>query len=83
MELQKIEENLIPLSKLKLNKKSIISYIKTKNKSILHKLISIGALPKTEVTLIQNFPSYVFQIGKSQFTVDEELASNIYVKAGN
>jgi DtxR family Mn-dependent transcriptional regulator len=42
----------------------------------------MGALPKTEITLLQKFPSYVFKIARSQFAVDKELASCIYVSAG-
>ena len=68
------------LSKLEPNKKVKISHIKTEDKTMLQRIIAIGALPGTEVTLIQKFPSFVFQIGKSQFAVDKELASCIYVK---
>ena len=35
---------------------------------------------KTTVTLIQRFPSYVFQIGQSQFAIDKELASCISIE---
>lgn len=75
-----LEKLIMPLSELKVNKKAKISYIQTQNRNILQKIISIGALPDTEITLIQKFPSYVFQMGKSQFAVDKELACNIYVR---
>ncbi|MBI4114941.1 MAG: ferrous iron transport protein A, partial [Candidatus Omnitrophica bacterium] len=48
----------------------------------MQKLIAIGALPETELTLIQRFPSYVLQIGRTQFCIDRELASSIHVKQG-
>jgi DtxR family transcriptional regulator, Mn-dependent transcriptional regulator len=40
----------------------------------------MGVLPGTSITLIQNFPSYVFQLGQSQFAIDKDLASAIYVR---
>ncbi len=71
---------IMPLAELEINKKAEISYLQTQNRNTLQKIIAMGALPKTEVSLIQKFPSYVFQIGKSQFAVDKELASHIYVR---
>lgn len=71
---------LIPLTELKKNIKARISYTQTHDHNMLQKLIAIGALPNIDITLIHNFPSYVFQIGKSQFAVDKELASCIYVR---
>lgn len=71
---------IMPLTHLDVNKRARISYLQTQERNALQKMIAMGALPKTEITLIQRFPSYVFQIGKSQFTVDKELASCIYVR---
>lgn len=72
---------ILPLSKLELHKKAKVSHIKTEDNAMLQRIIAIGALPNIEITLIQRFPSFVFQIGKSQFAVDKELASSIYVRA--
>jgi len=71
---------IMPLVELERNKKARISYLHTQNRNTLQKLIAMGVLPNTEITLIQKFPSYVLQVGKSQFTVDEELANSIYVR---
>jgi DtxR family Mn-dependent transcriptional regulator len=71
----------IPLTDLKLNRKARVAYLQTHNRQKLQKIIAMGALPKTEITLLQKFPSYVFKIARSQFAVDEELASCIYVSA--
>jgi len=71
---------IMPLSELEINKKARISYLQTKERTMLQKIIAMGSLPKTEIMLIQKFPSYVFKIGKSQFAIDEELASHIYVR---
>jgi len=39
-----------------------------------------GALPGISVTMIQKFPSYVFQIDQSQFAIDQQMAETIYVR---
>lgn len=76
-----MEKNIVvALNKLDLNKKAKVSHIKTEDNAMLQRIIAIGALPNTDIILIQKFPSFVFQIGKSQFAVDKELASCIYVQ---
>ena len=71
---------IMRLSELELDRKATISHLETQDKVMLQKIIAIGALPNTGIKLIQKFPSYVFQIGKSQFAIDKELASCIYVR---
>lgn len=70
------------LSRLEAKDRGKIAYIHTKDKSKLQKLMAMGALPGVTINLIQKFPSYVFQIGQSQFAVDKELAEDIYVRLG-
>ena len=69
------------LDKLKANQKGKVAYIHTKDHKKLQKLMAMNILPGMEITLIQNFPSYIFQIGQSQFAIDKELAENIFVRA--
>lgn len=71
---------IIPLTELQINKKAKISYLQTQDRNVIQKIIAIGALPKVEIFLIQRFPSYLLQIGKSQFAIDKELASHIYAR---
>jgi len=71
---------LAPLSNLEVKDKGKIAYLQAKDRSQMQKLISIGAIPGVSITLIQKFPSYVFQTGQSQFAIDKELASSIYVR---
>ena len=68
------------LSELQARDKGEIAYLHTKDKSQMQKLMSMGVLPGASIVLIQRFPSYVFLIGHSQFAVDGELASAIYVR---
>ena len=67
------------MTKLNSNQRGKISDINTSDRKKLHKIMSMGALPGMTITLIQKFPSYVFQIGQSQFAMDKELAECIFV----
>jgi len=68
------------LSDLEVKDKGKIAYLQAKNSDQMQKLVSIGAIPGASILLMQKFPSYVFQIGHSQFAIDKELASSIYVR---
>ena len=71
---------IMPLSELEVGKKAKVSYLQIQDRNALQRIIATGALPKTDIVLIQKFPSYLFRIGKSQFAIDKELASSIYVR---
>ena len=74
---------IFPLDKLKVNQKGKVAYIHTKEHKKLQKIMAMNVFPGMEITLIQSFPSYVFQIGQSQFAIDKELAENIFVRVKN
>lgn len=65
---------------LKVGQKTKVAYIHTRDRKKLEKIMAMGVLPGMAIILIQKFPSYVFQIGQSQFAVDKDLASDIYVR---
>lgn len=73
---------IVPLTELEQNRKARVAYLHTHNRDALQKLIAVGVLPKTELTLLQQSPSIVLQIGRSQFAIDEELASHVHVRRG-
>jgi DtxR family Mn-dependent transcriptional regulator len=77
---KKLLKIVASLAELEVKDKGQIAYLQARDASQMHKLISIGALPGVSVILLQKFPSYVFQIGQSQFAIDKELASSIYVR---
>jgi len=78
--LKKIPEALIAnLTELKVGESGKVAYLHTQDKAALKKLIAIGALPGIKVKLIQKSPSFVFEVGNSQFAVDKEMASQIYI----
>jgi len=68
------------LTELDLKDKGKVAYLQAKDKSQLQKLISVGVLPGISISLEQKFPSYVISLGQSQFAIDKELASAIYVR---
>ncbi len=70
----------VAMTKLDVNQKGKVAHINTHDHKKLQKIMAMGVLPGMVITLIQKFPSYVFQVGQSQFAVDKELASCIYVK---
>ena len=69
-----------PLSQLAQGQKGKVAYVYAPESSQLQKLMAMGILPGAPVTLIQSFPSYVFQAGQTQFAVDKEIADAIYVR---
>ncbi len=69
-----------PLKDLETGDRGTIAYLATDDQGRLHKLVAMGALPGLPIMMIQKFPSYVFQIGQSQFAVDEQMAEGIYVR---
>jgi DtxR family transcriptional regulator, Mn-dependent transcriptional regulator len=75
----KIESLVKPLSALKKGEQGKIAYLHTNDKDILRKIMAMGALPGLSISLVQGFPSYVFQIGESQFAVDKNIAEQIQV----
>jgi len=77
---KKMVKLLSPLSDLGVKDKGSIAYLQAKDPNAMQKLISIGAIPGLSVMLLQKFPSYVFQIGQTQFAIDKELASSIYIR---
>ncbi len=71
---------IMPLSELGKKKKAKVAYLHTEDREALKKMIAMGLLPNTKIELIQKFPSYVFQSGRSQFAIDKELAGNVFVR---
>ncbi len=59
--------------------KGTVAYLTTRDNREVQKMMAMGILPGTRIQLIRRFPSYVFQVGYSQFTVDRPLAEVIYV----
>lgn len=75
-----VESIIVPLNKLKSNEKGKISYILSDVQTQLHKLMSLGIVPGSVITVHQTFPSYVIQSGEIQIALENEIAENIFIK---
>ena len=76
----KIESSVRPLLSMKKGQAGKVAYIHSLNEKKIQKLISMGVLPGLEIKLKQKHPSIVFDVGYSEFAIDEEMAKDIYVK---
>ena len=77
---ENVDRLIAPLAELKPGQKGHIAYIHINIRGHLQKMMAMGVLPGVSVQLIRRFPSVVFEAGNSQFAVDEEIASEVYVR---
>jgi len=75
-----VEPIVLPLSGLSVGEKGKVAYIVTAEHPHLHKLLSLGIVPGTEIHLHQRAPSYVITVNETQIALDEGVASQIYVR---
>lgn len=71
---------ILPLSECEVKDKVRIAYIRTHDEQVMNKLISMGILPGLDIELLRKTPSYLFQMGESQFAIDRTLAEKIQVR---
>ena len=57
-----------------------IAYVHSTDPRRVAKLLAMGVLPGARIALIGRSPSFSFQVGYSQFAVDEEIAADIHVR---
>ncbi|MFQ6131961.1 MAG: metal-dependent transcriptional regulator [Armatimonadota bacterium] len=57
-----------------------IAYLATADPDRLKKVMAMGILPGMEVRLVRQYPSYVFDVGNTQYAVDHDLADEVYVR---
>jgi len=73
--------NLVaPLSRMKPGQAGTIAWVHSPSQRKLSKLLAMGILPGSRVSLIGRSPSFSFQVGYSQFAVDAEIAEDIHVR---
>jgi DtxR family Mn-dependent transcriptional regulator len=71
---------VVPLSEMQPNETGRIAYIQTKDEAIMQKLMSMGILPGEPIRLIRRSPSFVFEVQRTQYAVDSDVADCIYVR---
>lgn len=72
-------EHAHPLTALMPGRRAVIARLDTSQREGLRQLLSLGLLPHTEITLLRRYPTLVVQLGHSQFAIDRELASLVFV----
>ncbi|MBN1958007.1 MAG: metal-dependent transcriptional regulator [Desulfuromonadales bacterium] len=77
---QQGEPGIVPLTELKPAETGEIAYLAASDDKKMQKLMSMGVLPGSQLSLVQKFPSYIFKVGHSQFAVDDTLAREIYIR---
>jgi DtxR family Mn-dependent transcriptional regulator len=68
------------LADLKSGQKGNVAYLHSDDGAKIQKLVAMGVCPGSVLTLIQRRPSFVFQLGHSQFAVDGDIARSIFVR---
>jgi DtxR family Mn-dependent transcriptional regulator len=74
------EVGVVALTELKAGEAGEIAYLAATDVGKMQKLMSMGVLPGSELSLMRTFPSYIFKVGHSEFAVDAELAREIFVR---
>lgn len=76
----KIESIVVPLTNFSVGEKGKVAYVVTSDHPHLHKLLSLGIIPGTEIQLHQKAPSYVIKVEQTQIALDKDVADHIYVR---
>ena len=77
---QQGEPGIVALTELKSGETGEIAYLAASDDKKMQKLMSMGVLPGSSLTLVQKFPSFIFKVGHSQFAVDDVLAREIPIR---
>ena len=71
---------VLSLAECDVKDKGKIVYIKTDKGQVMNKLTAMGVIPGLTIQLLKKTPSYLFQMGESQFAIDRGLAEEIQVR---
>jgi DtxR family Mn-dependent transcriptional regulator len=71
---------IVTLAAMKAGERGTIAYLSSAQPDVVQKLMALGVLPGSTVSVVQTFPSAVFQVGQTQIAVDHTLAADIYVR---
>ncbi|MGR3317602.1 MAG: metal-dependent transcriptional regulator [Candidatus Anammoxibacter sp.] len=75
-----IKSLVLPLSKMNSGDTGKVVYISTEFHDRLDRISGIGILPGTKIKVHQKMPTLVIQIGETQVALDNNIASNIYMR---
>lgn len=76
---KKATRAIMPLSDESCSKFARVSYLRSRNLTRLNQLLSMGIIPGVEVQLHQRKPVLVLSVDHSEFAMDHDVASDVYV----
>jgi len=71
---------VVPLKELSVGSNAKIVFITTPHHQRLNRLVNLGVVPGGKILLHQKRPSYLLKLGQTDIAIDEEIASEIYVR---
>jgi DtxR family Mn-dependent transcriptional regulator len=77
---EKLENVVAALSMMEKGQNGRVAYFEMGNEEKLQKMMAMGVLPGMPITLVQTYPSYVFDLDQTRYAIDREMASCIYVR---
>jgi DtxR family Mn-dependent transcriptional regulator len=75
----KIKSVLQPLSEVNCSRTVRVAYVRSQDHHRLHQLLSLGFNPGTQLRIHQRTPVLVVQLDGSEFAMDQDVASDVYV----
>jgi DtxR family Mn-dependent transcriptional regulator len=70
----------VPLTRLAEGRRAIVTELLHAADPAMARLVAVGVLPGAELTLVQRYPAFIFEVGHTEFAVDQELAGRIVVR---
>jgi ferrous iron transport protein A len=70
----------IPLAAMRPGEAGVVVDLRSGAHSQVQKCLALGILPGAAITVRRRSPSFIFDIGFSQFAVDEEMANVVLVQ---
>lgn len=70
----------VPLTRLAEGRRAVVTELLDAADPAAAHLVAVGVLPGAELTLVQRYPSFIFQVGHTEFAVDAQLAARIVVR---
>ncbi len=71
---------VVPMTEVLPGEDAEIAYLATTDDKKMQKLMSMGVLPGSRISLERSFPTFVFSLGHSEFAIDAQLAREIFVR---
>jgi DtxR family transcriptional regulator, Mn-dependent transcriptional regulator len=71
---------VVPLKDLPVGSNAKIVFITTPHHQRLNRLVNLGVVPGGKLLLHQKRPSFMLKLGQTDIAIDEQIASEIYVR---